>query len=387
MGKPSLLLAAILKPHPSLDRAKPMRHLRVPSAETQHWLEFCRSHGWLQLGTGVLTLDDGMKGIPLSEKAPKEGDKKLDGNSIFLAAGLTKGPEHWSEHLKLDLFREIEQDLPNSYEIQGDILIFKLEEKTREHGMAIAEAMLKQLPPVRLICADNGVIGNFRVRDLQPLLSRDDNYSTMTQIRENGVLIFTDPAKVYFSSRLSKEREDNLSTAKELRNKLARPITICDPYAGVGPSLASLLREDNLVSECFAGDLNPDAFQILNENIQHFISKSKTPLVNLSVENIDARKWKDQKNYTGKIDYLLVNLPHDTLKHLPELLPLLAKGHTTVIRGWAIIDRDLMQLEESNISSMIEAAGGKVESITCSEVKGFSSSKVFMRFESWQKFS
>ena len=363
-----------------------MRHLRVPSAETQHWLEICRTRGWLQSGAGVLSLENGKKGIPLSSGAPQESDSQWNGNSIFMADGIIKGPEHWSEHLSSELFEEIKDDIPNSYEIQGDILIVKLEEKIRKHGTVIAEAMIKQLPSVRLVCADNGVTGEFRVRDLQPLAARDNDISTITQIRENGVLISTDPTKVYFSARLSKEREDNLSSAKELRKKLSRPLSVCDPYAGVGPSLASLLREQNLVSECYAGDLNPDAFELLQDNIQFFISKSDVPLTILSVKNIDARKWVEEQGCRDKIDFLLVNLPHHSLEHLPDLLPLMSKDSISVIRGWAIIDRESLISQEENISSMIKQAGGEVKSVTCSEVKGFSSSKIFMRFELWQKF-
>ena len=52
-----------------------MRHLRVPSEETQQWLEFCRNKGWLMPGAGVLTLEDGLKGIPIIESAPNDGDE------------------------------------------------------------------------------------------------------------------------------------------------------------------------------------------------------------------------------------------------------------------------------------------------------------------------
>ena len=134
-------------------------------------------------------------------------------------------------------------------------------------------------------------------------------------------------------------------------------------------------------------DLNPASFELLKGNIEHFISKSPNILNELEIKNIDARKWKDELGNEHKIDYLLVNLPHHSIEHLPELLPLLSTEHSTVIRGWAIIDRDSLALQEGNITSMIELAGGNVEYIRCSEVKGFSSSKIFMRFESWQTFS
>lgn len=363
-----------------------MRHLRVPSAETQRWLDLCRSQGWLQTGAGVLTLDEGLKGIPLSQEAPGDNDENWAGNTIFSAPGLIKGPEHWSENLPPEILEEIKNDIPKSYEVQGDVLIVKLGEEIRIHGEAIAEAMLKQLPSVRVVCADNGVIGEFRVRDLQPLSSRNGDLSTITQIRENGVLVSTDPAKVYFSARLSKEREDNVSTAKKLHQILSRPLRICDPYAGVGPSLAPLLREKGLVSQCFAGDLNPDAFELLKNNIDHFTSKLNPPLPILEVKNIDARNWLNEHQIESSIDYLLVNLPHHSLEHLPELLPLLSRNNPTVIRGWAIIEKTSLLTQSDVIKSMLESAGAVVDTINCSEVKGFSSSKIFMRFETWQTF-
>ena len=39
-----------------------MRHLRVPSEETQQWLEFCRKKRWIMPSAGVLSFDNGMKG-------------------------------------------------------------------------------------------------------------------------------------------------------------------------------------------------------------------------------------------------------------------------------------------------------------------------------------
>ena len=44
-----------------------MRHLIVPSVDTQHWLNELKSRGWLESGLGILTQEDGMKAIPLNE--------------------------------------------------------------------------------------------------------------------------------------------------------------------------------------------------------------------------------------------------------------------------------------------------------------------------------
>ena len=39
----------------------------------------------------------------------------------------------------------------------------------------IARAMLEQFPSVRVVCHDDGVVGEFRVRNLRVLKARNDN--------------------------------------------------------------------------------------------------------------------------------------------------------------------------------------------------------------------
>ncbi len=375
---------AMLKTPPCLDGAKPMRHLRVPSEETQHWLEFCRNKGWLMPGAGVLTLEEGLKGIPIIDSAPNDGDEFWQGNSTFIAQGLTRGPEHWSDRLSKEILNQITHLLPKSHEIQGDILIVKLDDEIMEFSQQIAQAMLEQFPSIRLVCADKGVVGNFRVRNLLPIASRDGNMTTRTKIKENNKSIWTDPAKAYFSARLSNERIQNLTSAMDLRSELNRKLRLCDPYAGVGPGIIPLILEQDLISHCYAGDLNPDAFELLELNLHDLISKNKLTEIDLVLKKQDARKWKNKQENINKIDFLLVNLPHDSINHLPELLPLLAKGSITKIRGWAIIERSELKNSENQIKNILNTSNADVKSIHCSEVKGFSSSKIFMRFETKQ---
>ena len=130
----------------------------------------------------------------------------------------------------------------------------------------------------------------------------------------------------------------------DLRSELNRKLRLCDPYAGVGPGIIPLILEHDLISHCYAGDLNPDAFELLELNLHDLISKNKLTEIDLVLKNQDARKWKNKQENISKIDFLLVNLPHDSINHLPELLPLLAKGSITKIRGWAIIERSELKL-------------------------------------------
>ena len=80
---------------------------------------------------------------------------------------------------------------------------------------------------------------------------------------------------------------------------------------------------------------------------------------------------------------LLVNLPHDSIEHLPYVLPLLRSNQTSVLRGWAIVERTHEAESQQRIKMAITQAGYHIESAQFNEVKGFSASKSFVCFEAW----
>ena len=87
-----------------------MRHLSVPSAQTQHWLERCRSEKWLAEHTGVSTLDDGNKAIPLNDSAPADGDAVWLSLAMIELEAKGKTPSHWTEHLDPELYLAHKED-------------------------------------------------------------------------------------------------------------------------------------------------------------------------------------------------------------------------------------------------------------------------------------
>ena len=371
-----------------------MRHLSVPSAQTQQWLDICRTQHWSSNEAGVTHLEDGRNAIPLNDSAPQETDQVWKNNPHLEIETQPKGPTHWLDHIDEELAETHREDWPRSYEIQGDVLIVKIEETVWDYGEMIADAMLTQLPNIRLVCADMGVKGEFRVRELYPLGSRDGTVETRTRIRESGYLLWVDPSKVYFSARLSNERIETLASAKLLRGKLGRPLVVCDPYAGVGPSMGALLNEPGLLQGYFVGDLNPDAADLLSLNIEYLASRRKdkrgnpaAPLHPTELHCRDALDWIHDTNNLNQTDLLLVNLPHHSIEHIEALLPLLKRNQTSVLRGWAIVERAEREESEEAIHRAISSANGTVEQFTFKEVKGFSTTKSFMCFEAWINLS
>ena len=372
--------AAMLKPPRRLDRARAMRHLSVPRNQTQVWLERCKAKQWLGQ-TGVIHLSETERGIPLNDVAPDDGDPCWEGLCSVDIEPNSRGPMHWRERLPARLQELPESIWPSAYETQGDVLMLKLEDEAAPHAEAIAHAMLEQMPNVRVVCADAGVTGDFRVRDLQPIAWRAEDATTQTHVREHGFNILVDPSEVYYSSRLSHQRLGTLEAVRHHRQQVGRALVVADPYAGVGPSLPLLLTEPNLVSGYLVGDLNPKAVELLQQNLNVWTGKHPFALEPATVVCKDARTWKDTPLLTKKADVVLVNLPHNSFEHLPDLFDLFSRGTMGLLRGWAIVERSTVEDLEGQLEALVMKAGGLPSETRVAEIKGFSTTKCFVVFQ------
>jgi tRNA G37 N-methylase Trm5 len=356
-----------------------MRHLSVPSHETQAWLDLCRTFGWLA-ESGVVVLNDDRRAVPLNDAAPKPDDAVWKGHPSVEVEPKTSGPTRWQDRLSPHLQTLPENLWPAAFEIQGDVLIVKVEPEVQPHELAMANAMLDHMPNVRLVCADEGVEGDFRIRQLRCLSSRDGSASTQTRVKENGAWVWVDPSQVYFSARLSTQRMETLASLKEFRNELGHPLIVADPYAGVGPAFPLLLNEPGLLAGFLAGDLNPAAVELLDRNMGAWTS-SMDAFEPATTVCMDARAWQTEPNLTGQAHALLVNLPHDSFAHLPDLLPILRRDSPSLVRGWAIVERHDLAMYEDRLKQAVTKAGGHAEKTSLSEVKGFSMTRCFVVFQ------
>ena len=148
--------------------------------------------------------------------------------------------------------------------------------------------------------------------------------------------------------------------------------------------------EPELVKGYRAGDLNPDAVELLNDNLAYLEGRRKKidgspcqPLSPATTVCQDATLWSTNPELRETFDLLLVNLPHDSIAHLPSLLPLLRRDGMTLLRGWAIIEREHHEDNKNKIIKSIVSDDRTIKSFTFGEVKGFSAKKSFMCFEAW----
>ena len=337
-----------------------MRHLRVPSRETSAWKEKLSSNGWISQGHGIHNLGD-FRGIPLNETAPTS----FKGFEIVDLETINTGPNHWTKRLEPELFEKFREFWPMSHDQIGDVIIVKVPHEVSDYSLEIGAAMLDQHSNARIVCADNGVKGKFRVRDLQVLKSKLDK-STRTKVREHGNEFYADPGLVYYSPRLATERLETVEVAKQLSKRIGRKISVCDPYAGVGPALVPLDKIPEHVENIFASDLNPNAVELLELN-----------LPNSDIRCADARELS--RNLGECCDLLLVNLPHETIDHIPNLIGLLKKGNEVVIRGWAILENQMITSAETRIRNLLEDC--KIISLEVIPKKSYSSNISYVSIE------
>ena len=356
-----------------------MRHLRVPSAKTAFWVERCKENNWYELGSGVLPLGE-ERGIPLNDSAPQDGDVVWNGLIITEEVGTSKKTQHWTEHLPSSLLDSNTNKFPQSYEIQGDVLLIKIPEELENIEIELAQAMLKQYPNVRIICHDEGVDGEFRIRNLRVLESRDGSTTTQTRIKEHGFFIHVDPSKTYFSGRLSEQRKVTHKAILKFRERFQRPLTVFDPYAGVGPSMAYLYTDSDLTECVYVNDMNPETRDLLETNMNVF-DKKRDADGTYVVGTMDARLLVSSLPETRNMaDVLLVNLPHDGIEHLPDLLPLLSNGQA-LLCGWSIIEKNETEAFMNALKAILHAGNRKIESDKLDIVKGFSATKSMVRYE------
>lgn len=359
-----------------------MRHLVVPNREVEAVLGHVRARGWGSVSHRVFSSDDGLSRlIPLDVGAPLELPKALE-YRIVMHEGVPdeKIETDWLALLATEVDETTIEHMgdawPSNHEFVGDMMIVRIDDQVAEFTDSIARAKLGAHPHIRLLLADDGVEGEFRIRQLKPIgarladrilagpsleLAPPELLSTEVAVKESGRVIRCDPTKAYFSTKLQTERLETLALAKELREELGRPLKIADPFCGVGPALATLLGESNLVSDLLATDLNPDAVKLLISNLSKW-DRRQYPEGAIELQQVhenrlvglaDALTLAENQEIAGKWDLVLVNLPHRTIEFLPAIIPLLDRSSPSMIRGRVIVEESGIEQANQTIRSML----------------------------------
>ena len=386
-----------------------MRHLSVPNRQVELVIDLMRELNLLAPGMRVFSSEDGeSRLIPIDPGAALELPLALAEHSLVEHEGHPdeRIDSDWWSHLRELLGDETVDDggeaWPSSHEFFADMMIVRIDEEVSNYSREIATAKLLSHPHIRLVLSDGGVLGELRIRDLKPIGARldgeiildnipEDVASTRVLVKESGRNILCDPTKAYFSTKLQSERLETLSLAKELHSLLGRPLRVCDPFCGVGPALATLLGEPDLVGDLLASDLNPDAVQLLFDNLRRW-DRRDYPTEPESISRLhedriaglaDATQLQHDPGLAGRWDLLLVNLPHRTIEFLPSLVPLLGRTGPSMVRGRIIAaESEIDQANEAIRKALPPRLQGSPEP-TLRIKRDYSSTLRLCSFEAW----
>lgn len=203
---------------------------------------------------------------------------------------------------------ELRPLLPTSFDVIGDIGIFRLPDELSLYAKEIGSALLSAFPRLRTVAIDKGVKGEFRVRDLE-VVAGDERLETVHQ--EYGIKLLVDPSLVYFNPRLAGERHRVASLVRDGE-------TVIDMFSGIGP-FAIMIAKQAKPFVVFGLDINPECIEYMKRNIE--INKVTT------VVPLEG----DSKHLIFDIpcaDRIVMNLPHTARQFFPEALTRLNIGGT-----------------------------------------------------------
>jgi tRNA (guanine37-N1)-methyltransferase len=190
-----------------------------------------------------------------------------------------------------------------SFEIVGDIAIIDANEPEAEK---MAKALLEFRPHLQTVLGEGQAIeGEFRVRPIKLIAGIN---STQTIHKDHGCLYAMDIAKVYFTPRLSTERQ-------RIARQMNPVDVVVDMFAGVGPySIPAAKR----CGKVYATDKNPEAVKYLKQNI------ALNKLDNVEAIEADAHVLPEMLGQVA--DHAIMNLPHSASKFLKDAISLTKPG-------------------------------------------------------------
>jgi len=198
------------------------------------------------------------------------------------------------------------------HELVGGIAILQ------DRDPAGAAQILAARPSLHTVLwATSGVSGEYRTREFEVIAGLP---TTRTVVIEYGHRFTVDLSTVYFSARLSSERQRILS-------QLGDRETVLDMFAGVGPFAITLAaRAERVV----ASDINPDAILLMLANCARNRTKNVLPVLADAHHLPAIMRWQ--------FDRIVMNLPLSGTAFLPHAFRLSKPGG--MIHFYSLVSRE-----------------------------------------------
>ncbi len=260
------------------------------------------------------------------------------------------------EHLREILSPDILEYIPQAFDTIGNLAILELDRwgeiseiigsmsEVQNILSLVGETIIKLHKNITSVLRKGGNIqGEYRVRKYDVIAGSNQ---TSTLHKENNCMFHVDPTKMFFSSRLSFER-NRVSSLKIKKNSL-----ILDCFAGCGPFSVQIAHNHD--AKIFGVEKNPDAFDYFKKNV---VLNSKRLIGSIFPYLGDFRDFHDSKEgkfCLNKIDYIIMNLPERVYEFIPDIVPYVRYDDTYLIFYTFLKSSNPLQDAELNIISNLQ---------------------------------
>ena len=235
-------------------------------------------------------------------------------------------PMHRTKMKQKEIFNNLltEPELKNaihSYDVIGDIIVIRLHPELEPEKERIAEAFHAFYPKARTIVAvplHSHTAELYRTRVLDVIWGEAKLETTH---REYGCIFKVDLKHVFFSPRLSYERQ-------RVAQKVVPGDTIINMFSGVG-CFSILIAKTQPQTTIYSIDVNPYAYEYMQENVAlNKVEGQVIPILG------DARTELDELE--GVADRVLMPLPEDAYSFLPAAVKALNRNKECMIHFYAV---------------------------------------------------
>jgi tRNA (guanine37-N1)-methyltransferase len=259
----------------------------------------------------------------------------------------------------LDVPEEVREYLPSSYDTLGSIAIVKMADEVIPYAKEIGKAIIATQKAIKTVCMDSGVVDIYRTRDIKVVAG---DKITETIHKEFGLSFKLDVSKVFFSPRLSAEREI-------VTKQVAAGEVVIDMFAGIGP-FSIMISKTRSPKVVYAIDINPEAIQYMKENISLNKAQGVMPLLG------DAREKVAELE---KADRIIMNLPHDAREFVPDAIRALKPGG--IIHYYEIMEEQHVNERTDQIADDAVREGRTMKVLAMRKVKSYSPTMNFYGFD------
>ena len=201
--------------------------------------------------------------------------------------------------------------LSSSFDVIGDIAIIKIPEALDPKRQAIAQEILSHMKNVTTVLKQSSdVQGEFRTREVS-FIAGQEKYDTI--YKESGCLFKVNVRDVFFSPRLSTERE-------RISKLVSNDEKIFNMFAGIGTFSIVIARQKVCTVESV--DTNPRAIELARKSL--LLNKKLKGRVN----PIQSDASYFAKEHKETFDRVLMPLPEQAHKYLSCALDSAKQGAT-----------------------------------------------------------